>query len=325
MSKNNKESSKFDLHDACEKSLVEIMGLTEEESILIVFDVGTEDIAHAFLNAANEITDNTSVFEIEPSGRNGVEPSDECAEDMKKYDVALLITTYSISHTQARKNATDAGVRVASMPGITEDILVRCVNVDLEEMEKLSLQISQELDNGSEVHIKTKEGTDLTLSVDGRICPKPGVFLDEKGRWSNIPGSEAYVAPIEGTANGTLVIDASIPKSIVKEKITVEIKNGFAVSIQGGEEASQLNSILESVGDKNAYNVAELGIGTNKSAKITGITLEDEKVYGTAHIAFGNNATFGGTVNVPVHLDCVFKNPTIAVDGKKIIVNGKVV
>jgi NADPH:quinone reductase len=69
---------------------------------------------------------------------------------------------------------------------------------------------------------------------------------------------------------------------------------------------------------------AEFGIGTNPSARITGIVLEDEKVYGTIHIAFGSNKPFGGTTEAGVHIDCVVKFPTVWLDGEKIIENGKV-
>ena len=56
---------------------------------------------------------------------------------------------------------------------------------------------------------------------------------------------------------------------------------------------------------EDGTNVAELGIGTNERAELTGNVLEDEKILGTAHVAFGASAAIGGTVQVPVHLDCV--------------------
>ena len=72
-----------------------------------------------------------------------------------------------------------------------------------------------------------------------------------------------------------------------------------------------------------ATNVAELGIGTNEEAILTGNILEDEKIFGTAHVAFGASAGIGGTIQVPVHLDVVIKEPTVEIDGEAILGGGE--
>jgi leucyl aminopeptidase (aminopeptidase T) len=69
--------------------------------------------------------------------------------------------------------------------------------------------------------------------------------------------------------------------------------------------------------------VAELGIGTNEEALLTGNIHEDEKILGTAHVAFGASAAIGGTVQVPVHLDCVILEPTVELDGRTILSGGE--
>lgn len=74
-----------------------------------------------------------------------------------------------------------------------------------------------------------------------------------------------------------------------------------------------------------AFNVAELGIGTNDRARITGNVLEDEKAIGTAHIAFGDNKSMGGTVRVASHLDGVILSPTVLIDGKPVLEGGELV
>ena len=80
--------------------------------------------------------------------------------------------------------------------------------------------------------------------------------------------------------------------------------------------------MLDKVG-KKARNIAEFGIGTNDSARLSGILLEDEKVMGTVHLALGNNVTMGGSVNVPMHVDGVIKKPTVYLDGKLLMDKGK--
>jgi len=96
----------------------------------------------------------------------------------------------------------------------------------------------------------------------------------------------------------------------------------MAVSFKGGAQAKELNKMLTKVGE-NAKAVAEFGIGTNPKAKICGLILEDEKVLGTVHIAFGNNISMGGSIDVPIHIDCIIKSPSFAIDGKPIMENGK--
>ncbi len=57
--------------------------------------------------------------------------------------------------------------------------------------------------------------------------------------------------------------------------------------------------------------LAELGIGTNDRARVTGVILEDEKIYGTVHIALGSNDTFGGTVAAGIHVDGIITRPRL--------------
>jgi aminopeptidase len=104
--------------------------------------------------------------------------------------------------------------------------------------------------------------------------------------------------------------------------LQIEVKDGYATKITGGAIASKLNKMLDEVG-KDARNIAEFGIGTNPSAKLSGVLLEDEKVMGTIHIALGNNKSMGGSVNVPIHLDGVVKKPTVYLDGKLLMKDGK--
>jgi leucyl aminopeptidase (aminopeptidase T) len=68
--------------------------------------------------------------------------------------------------------------------------------------------------------------------------------------------------------------------------------------------------------------VAELGVGTNDRAILTGQILEDEKILGTVHVAFGNNASMGGTVEVPFHVDGILLEPTLELDGTIILDRG---
>ena len=254
-----------------------------------------------------------------PVGReNGEEPPKKIAEEMLKYDVILLITTKSLSHTQARRNAS-LRARIASMPNISEDMMSR-LDVDYNQMRERIEKIADILTKGNKVRILTDIGTNITMDIPGKGETDTGIYIN-KGDFGNLPAGEAAVLP--RNSNGFFIVDATFAGTGKLDKpIKITVKDNYAVKIEGGEAAKKLLNIINNFGEK-ARNIAELGIGTNDKAKITGLTLEDEKVLGTAHIALGNNKSYGGEVDVPLHLDGVFYNPTIFVDKKKIMDKGK--
>lgn len=165
-----------------------------------------------------------------------------------------------------------------------------------------------------------KGGYTLTFPVEGRNgVPSTGLYLNP-GESGNLPSGEAYIAPLEGTAEGQILIDGSIAGiGKLSEPLLLTIEQGRIVKAEG-EAGPQLLGML---GDKDGRLLCEFGVGTNDKARITGVILEDEKVYGTIHVAFGSNNTFGGTIMAGVHIDGLVKEPTVYLDGKLIMEKGK--
>ncbi len=314
------------LENAAEVVLKKCMKLKEFESCLIITDENKLNIAKAFLKESEKITKHVKLIQIPVGKVNGEEPPKDTAEQMKEFDVILIPITKSLSWTTARKEATNAGARVASMPGITEEIMERCIDIPYEDMKRTTSELAGKLSIASEFEITSPGGTSLKLSVKGMEWHglDSGIY-DEPGKWGNIPSGEAFVAPVEGSTNGIAVIDASMAGvGKLERPIHITIKGGFAVEFKGGAESKKLKQLLDNVKSKKAFNVAELGIGTNPKARVTGVVLEDEKVLGTCHIAFGKNIFFGGTTDVPIHVDGVIKKPTIKADGKIILKDGEI-
>ena len=139
--------------------------LRSGESCLVVTDTLKKDIGEAFYNAALKITRKTKIIIIEPTAEHGAEPHDDVAREMLNYDVELLITDRSLTHTSARKEATKRGARIATMPSITEDMANRCLDVDYEEMRKRSEHLYGILNKASTVHMRTEAGTDIIFEV----------------------------------------------------------------------------------------------------------------------------------------------------------------
>jgi len=285
--------------------------IKESERILIVTDPNLVDIANIFFQAGLELGNETLLMQMATTSRSGEEPPYTVAETMKLVDVALCITKNSMSHTKARKEASASGTRIATMPGITIDMLHEgAITADYLEVEKLTDYYVGLLDAGSTVEIK-KDDTRLTFSIEGRKgIPSTGIFR-EKGESGNLPSGESYIAPLENSANGAILVDGSIAGiGVLSEPTLLTVKDGRLVDATGSDG----KKLLELLGEGNGRVIAEFGIGTNKSARLTGNVLEDEKVFGTVHIAFGSNKSFGGTIEAGVHIDCVIKDPSVWID-----------
>jgi len=312
------------LQESAHNAIKNCLGVKKDEKVLIVTDKNKRKIADVFFEEAKKVSENAGnvkLIETPVGKRNGEEPPSDVAGEIRKHDVAFLITTTSLSHTKARKDATEKGVRIASMPGITKETIIRTLGADYNKIREKTQKLAAMLENGKTARITTELGTDMTMSIEGRkIHGVNGGIFDKKGDWGNLPEGEACMAPVEGTANGIFYVDCCMGTGLLKSPLKITVKDGFAVSFEG-EEAKK---VLEQFDDmpKKAFSIAELGIGTNDKAVITGNILEDEKVLGTAHIALGNNMSFEGTVDVPIHIDGVFRKPTIEVDGKKIMEDG---
>ncbi len=253
---------------------------------------------------------------------NGEEPPQQIADLMKMFDVIVCPTAKSLTHTNARREAVKMGARVATMPGISKSTMIRCLAADANKVVELTNSVKNAIENAKVIRVIAKNGTDIEMNIEGRkILPSTGV-LRNKGESGNLPSGEVYMAPVEGSANGVIVFDGSMAGiGILKNPIKVVVKNGYAEKVIGKSEAKKFQKMLDKVG-KDARAIAEFGIGTNYKAKIIGQILEDEKVLGTIHIAFGNNVSMGGKINVPIHLDGLVKKPTVLIDDVVIMESG---
>ncbi|HOD88170.1 MAG TPA: aminopeptidase, partial [Bacteroidales bacterium] len=294
--------------------LRDAMGLKPEETLLVVTDEVKRDIGLALHEAGKQLCKESILVEMKSREINGEEPPFAISEMMKMVDVVVIPTAKSLTHTDARRNAVKEGVRVGTMPGISVEIMSRCLNADFDKIVELTEYVAKRLEGVKTVKVVTEAGTNLVMPIEGRmIIPSTGV-LREKGQSGNMPSGETYLAPIEGKSNGTLVIDGSMAGiGVIKTPIKVEIRDGYAEEITGGEEAQRLIAMLDKNG-REARAVAEFGIGTNYKAILSGQILEDEKVLGTIHVAFGNNLTMGGSIAVNSHLDGLVKSPDVYFD-----------
>ena len=310
---------------AATTALCECLALKSHESFLVVTDTATAEIGSAFRDAGDALSADSLLMTMTPRRVSGIEPPAAVSAAMLEADVVVIPTLRSLSHTRARRDACKAGARIATLPGITREMMLRALNVDYKSIGQLSRRIAEILTGGARVELSTPAGTRLVFSIDGRAGFADTGILHNSGDFGNLPAGEAFLAPVEGLTEGELVIDGSFADLGLLQGgvLNVTIEHGVVVGVSG-IGAEHLQRILD-LGGEPARNVAELGIGTNPSARLSGSVLEDEKVLGTVHVALGDNLSMGGLVKAPSHLDGVLLKPTISVDGRPILAAGELV
>jgi leucyl aminopeptidase (aminopeptidase T) len=315
--------------DQAARNVVEhCLGIQAGEIVSIVTDSGDPErieIARVFLEQARAKGAEVILAEMVPRKTSGEEPPAPIAQLMAESNVVLCPTTKSLSHTKSRRNASARGARIASLPTITKEMVVRCLTADYGNIAALTKRVAERLSRGSKFKVESELGTSLELERQGRTVMADTGLLTQPGDFGNLPAGEAFFAPMEGTTNGKIVFDGSVADlGKLAEPIELEVEGGVARIVSTSAASQRLEGYLAAQGP-DAYNIAELGVGTNDRAIVSGYILEDEKVLSTVHIALGNNAGMGGTINVPIHLDGLIRNATLYVDGELVLDKGTLV
>lgn len=297
------------------------------ENILIVTDPASYPVAKLLWDAM-EAFPNRSVVMMNERTMHGQEPSAAAAGAMARADVIFGCTKFSLFHSQARKDAVAVGARFVNMVDYCERMMREGgLFCDFDAAGKVCTKVAEVLKGKKTCRITTAGGTDFTCSIEGRLpFPQYGRSL-KPGASSSPPDVECATCAVEGTANGVVYIDGSIPHpllGLITDPIKLTIKDGKIIQITGGKQAEIFARLLESFNDPNAYVIGEIGLGLNAACTLSGSMLEDEGCGGTVHLACGDNTGFGGVVKSPYHIDMVFRTPTLWADDVKILDNGNV-
>ncbi len=294
------------------------LGAADGERLVVVTDTPTEHIGRALFEAGEDLGLDAGLLTILPREQSGQEPPSFAAAAMADADIVVCPASTSFTHTRARERAAEAGARVATMPGITEEMFESgAVSADYRRVTELSGNLARRLTEADTASIEY-QGEEFSVSLAGRDGISSDGVLQEPGDWGNLPSGEAYAAPVEDTASGTLVFDGGIAGG-GDEAVTVTVEDGTIVDVDGADPPEPFVD-----GPECARRVCELGIGTNPAARIIGTVLEDEKVYGTCHVAFGDNKGFGGAIQCDSHLDGILREPTVSLDGVTVVEGGEV-
>jgi len=316
------DPSRSDLERAVSAVVNDCLGVEAGEQVLVIANPATLGLGERLRGEAGRAGADAVLALMAERDSHAAEPPRSVAAAMKEADVVLAPTVQSLSHTAARKAASEAGARIATLPGVTEQMLARVMSADMAELRRRGRAIADILDAGTEARITCANGSDLRLGLVGRTAIPDAGELTDRGAFGNLPCGEGFISPDDRACEGTLVVDGTIAEvGIPSAPVTLTVEGGRLSGATGAEGAA-LVELLTASGDEGR-TVAELGVGTNEKAKLSGNVLEDEKLLGTVHVAFGASAAIGGRIQVPVHLDCVVMRPVLTVDGAEIVRDGK--
>jgi leucyl aminopeptidase (aminopeptidase T) len=308
-----------DLRAAAETALTQCMGLEPGESCCIVTDDERWPIGKALYDVASGITGDATILRYPPGNQHGAEPPETVAAAMREPDVLLAPTTKSLSHTRARSEATDSGVRAATLPGITDGVFTTGLDADYESIRSHCAAVLDRVADAEEIRVTSPSGTDITVEPGDREWRDDTGIVHEPGAFSNLPAGEVFVSPV--SADGRVVVDGTMmPHGLLDSSraVAFEVENGQVTAIEDDAVREQVSEAAEEVGDA-AYNLAELGIGTNVAVEqLVGSVLLDEKAGGTVHFAIGDDASIGGDTEAPLHLDGIVRSPTVYADGEEV-------
>ena len=302
------------------------LGVQPGESLVVIVDDGaSHEVAASLYEQGVAVGADAALIRTPMRAHSGAEPSSAVAAAMRGADVVVNVTKRSLYHTRATGEAKAAGTRGALNSPSTLDAWTHgAMTADFAEIRKEAERVADRLRGADRVRVTTPAGTDVEMSILGRdpkawltgICRNPSEI-------SAYPGGEVSLPPLEGTTNGTIVLEWVMTDiGRLEMPITLTVVDGLVTAITGGAEAARLEQLIEGV--EGARNIGELGIGLNPLARLGSDITEAKKRAGTAHMAIGDNAGgYGGVVECDLHLDGMLFEPTVVVDGTPLMVDGE--
>lgn len=296
-------------------------GVRAGERALIVTDFAADvGIADALATTLRAFQVDVVHVAFAPAALPGGEPPAPVSAAMLEADVIFELTSVFVGSCQARRDACARGARYLTVPGLTWTTLRPGgpFGADFHALGELARRLAARFDAASEFHLTSKAGTDLRGSFEGRRGRPLWGIADAAGGYAAPPDIEVGASPVEGSAEGRVVVDGSL-LFLGPDQLASPVELRFAAGrLTGvaGAEAWRLEDALDRAGDERMTNLAEVSIGLNPRSRPGGSALELEGIVGGAHVALGNNVSYGGSVDAPSHLDCVLLEATLALDGE---------
>lgn len=318
-------SSIIEMMPGALKAMTQCAGVKPGENVVIACDTNKLRLAEVLAAAAYAVGGVPTITMFTPTGAHGAQVPAPVVGACARADVFFLPTSWSMTHTDARIAASENGARGATMCEVTEDCLAAGgILCDFEAADRLARKIGAVLEKTDTIRMTSPSGTDLRGKVTKRpIQYETGLFRNP-GEFGALPNSELNISPIEGSTEGVIVGNVRLMGfGILREEpITIEVKDGEVSKAWGGAAADYLNTTLASFNDRSAYNLAEFAVGLNPKARPYATNLEDLGRLGFGHHGIGSNYAIGGNVKAPCHIDVIYTDATLELDGKTVLERG---
>jgi len=314
------------------------------QELLILFDETTRQVAHLFVETANELGVYAAAMYVpvqvqQKLGRGGTLPLTMHSAIRDALGILTCLTDENACFA-FRHSVFDVAIstksKIGHMPGVKMRLLPLAY-ADYHQIRSDCDLLAAALLRGKELEVitRTADGQEHRLSAEiGGWARPPAISngLIRRGAWANLPAGETFIAPLEGTAHGSVIVDGSLPGYVIPRGagICLEFDGGRLVDYRSADPRcvqiiDALQDFARKQDDANWCNLAEVGLGVNPAVRsFTGVEVLDEKKFGTAHVALGESDWFGGTVSSVIHNDLVIRRPLVRVDGKSIVGGGRI-
>jgi aminopeptidase len=307
------------LQRAVENVVLGCLRVRVGEELLVVCDIDTQLLGERLREVGRAAGAEVVLASMDGRASHGEEPPSTVAAAMLRCDAYLAATKRSLGHTRARQLASEAGARGATLPGITAPMLGRLMSCDLEALASRSRSIASLLGAAAQARVTCPRGSDMTFDLRGRDASADDGDLSRPAAFGNLPCGEAFIAPLSG--HGELAVTSIASFGVSEPPARLTIRDGSLIDAEGSLGRDLLDALLAH--GRAGCNLAELGVGTNDRAMLSGNVLEDEKLLGSVHVAFGASAAIGGGVAVPIHLDAVVIDASLWLDGEQVLDAGR--
>ncbi len=309
------------------KAMTQCAAVQPGENVVIACDTNKLRLAEALAAAAYAVGGMPTIVSFPPTGAHGRQVPQPVVGACARADVFFLPTSWSMTHTDARIEATRNGARGSTMCEVTEDCLCTGgILGDYEANDRVGRALGEVLAQAETIRMTSPGGTDLTARIARRPVQYETGLFREPGQFGALPNSEVNISPIEGTSNGVIVGDVRLMGygTLRNEQVTIEVEDGNVTRVSGGPAAAYLEATLRAFDDPTAYNLAEFAVGLNPAARTYATNLEDLGRLGFGHHGIGSNYAIGGEVKAPCHIDVIYKDARLEVDGRCILDAGRV-
>lgn len=303
-------------------------GIQPGEDVLIVGDWRVAEVAERVAGAAKERDAEVTMTMMDPREFDGNAPPETVAAAMKEADVILMAVWRSITHSPPTRHALEAGARAISLVKFTpEQLVTGGLYADYEAMLPHCNEMAEKFSAAETARLTSDLGTDVTFGLADRPGNSHPGIAHEPGEFTAAVNIEANISPVEGTAEGHVVFDGSIPNldiGVLEDDVVMDIEEGSVTNVEGGKEAAKIRRVWSEQDDPAVYNIAQLAVGMNpRCTDFNGWFQNEHGVYGSAHLGIGTSSALGGVTQAPVHFDAMMSSPTLELDGEVVLEDGE--